>query len=180
MSSDDPTILRRPIPGFSKYAASEDGSIWSYRHSYRYKNRRWKQLKANPQEGGYLRVFLRDHGTTSTVYVHRLILLTFVGPCPEGMEVCHIDGNRSNNRLSNLRYDTRTGNHSDKRNHGTQPMGSRVWIAKLTEVDVVEARRQHRRGAATTAELAERYHVTTSVMYKAIRGDTWKHIDITR
>ena len=41
-----------------------------------------------------------------TRLVHRLVLETFVGAAPAGMEGCHNDGNRFNKRLENLRWDT--------------------------------------------------------------------------
>lgn len=52
-------------------------------------------------------------------YVHILVLTAFYGPCPEGMEGCHHDGDPLNNRLGNLRWDTHVGNVSDSIRHGT-------------------------------------------------------------
>lgn len=43
----------------------------------------------------------------------------FVGPCPEGMEVCHNNGDCTDNRLENLRYDTKSANMLDRVRHGT-------------------------------------------------------------
>lgn len=43
--------------------------------------------------------------------VHRLVLETFVGPCPDGMECDHSDRNRRNNALTNLRWLPRTQNN---------------------------------------------------------------------
>lgn len=51
--------------------------------------------------------------------VYRLVLEAFVGPCPEGMEGCHNDGDASNDRLSNLRWDTKSENQRDLVRHGT-------------------------------------------------------------
>ena len=45
--------------------------------------------------------------------VHQLVLLTFVGPPPDGEEVRHLDGDPTNNALSNLQYGTRTENILD-------------------------------------------------------------------
>lgn len=51
---------------------------------------------------GYLRVKI---GTV--IYsVHRLVLETFVGPCPEGKTCDHINRVRDDNRLENLRWAT--------------------------------------------------------------------------
>lgn len=52
-------------------------------------------------------------------YVHRLVLEAFVGPCPEGHEVCHNDGDPTNNHVSNLRYGTVSDNRYDSVRHGT-------------------------------------------------------------
>ncbi|AUX81960.1 HNH endonuclease [Mycobacterium phage Frankie] len=51
--------------------------------------------------------------------VHRLVLEAFSGPCPPGAEGCHNDGDRSNNRIENLRWDTRTANNIDAVDHRT-------------------------------------------------------------
>ena len=50
--------------------------------------------------------------------VHHLVLITFVGPCPQGLEACHADDDRRNNRLSNLRWDTHQSNIDDKIRNG--------------------------------------------------------------
>ena len=50
-------------------------------------------------------------------YVHRLVLEAFVGPAPDGMEACHNDGDPTNNRLDNLRWDTRSANNTDAVRH---------------------------------------------------------------
>jgi hypothetical protein len=54
-----------------------------------------------------------------TAYVHRLVLKAFVGPCPEGMEGCHWDGDACNNKLDNLRWATHAENVEDSIRHGT-------------------------------------------------------------
>ena len=54
--------------------------------------------------------------------VHRLVLEAFVGPCPEGQEARHLDGDRLNNALENLAWGTRSENAQDRTVHGTNPM----------------------------------------------------------
>lgn len=49
-----------------------------------------------------------------TVTVHGLVAEVFIGPRPEGLDVCHNDGDKSNNRASNLRYDTHSENQKDE------------------------------------------------------------------
>lgn len=66
---------------------------------------------------GYRRVKIG----TKTHKVHRLVLQAFVGPCPDGQQVRHLDGDKENNNLRNLRYGTGAENTADKVRHGTMP-----------------------------------------------------------
>lgn len=75
----------------------------------------------SPTKGGkgYLQVHLSMDGARRFRSVHRLVLETFVGPCPEGMEACHGPGGQMDNRLVNLRWDTSGSNQLDKQRDGT-------------------------------------------------------------
>ena len=67
----------------------------------------------------YWVVTLTDNdGMKSLQYIHRLVRLAFRGPAPKGHEGCHYDGDSLNNRLDNLRWDTRAGNVQDTIRHG--------------------------------------------------------------
>lgn len=57
----------------------------------------------------------RGHSRT----VHSLVAAAFIGPCPQGQEVRHKDGTRTNNTADNLEYGTRTDNLRDAIRHGT-------------------------------------------------------------
>ena len=50
-------------------------------------------------------------------YIHRSVALAFLGETPDGMEVCHNNGIKSDNRLENLRFDTRSKNMLDVIRH---------------------------------------------------------------
>ena len=67
-------------------------------------------------------------------------MMAFIGPRPDGMDVAHKNGIRNDNRLENLRYDTKTGNCADKKLHGTQQYGRQVSTSKLTEEQVMAIR----------------------------------------
>jgi hypothetical protein len=105
--------------------------------------------------------------------VHRLVLEAFIGLRPEGLECCHADGVRTNNRLENLRWDTHASNIADMRRHGTDPSGERHGMAKLTEQDVREIRRRYETGAVSQASLALEFGVTQTCVGNAVRRVTW-------
>lgn len=73
-------------------------------------------LKTWPERDGYLVVKL---GQGRNHFVHRLVLLAFTGPCPDGMEALHDNGVHGDARLSNLRWGTKSENCLDLVRHGT-------------------------------------------------------------
>ncbi len=72
-------------------------------------------------DAGYVMVNLSmPDGTRRHAHVHHLVLDAFVGPRPDGHYGCHRNGDPSDNRVANLRWDTPAGNSADKRVHGTE------------------------------------------------------------
>lgn len=72
------------------------------------------------------------HG--KTYYVHRIIWETFNGEIPEGMEIDHIDTNRSNNAISNLRLTTHRQNCNNKQtlvNKSVSMRGNQYGLGKI-------------------------------------------------
>jgi hypothetical protein len=55
--------------------------------------------------------------------VHVLVAAAFLGPCPDGQEVRHLDGDKLNNCLDNLIYGTRSENNLDTVRHGHHKKG---------------------------------------------------------
>jgi hypothetical protein len=78
-----------------------------------------RNLKPAADRKGYLYVNLWRDNIGATCYIHQLVLRAFVGPCPDGQEIRHLDGNSMNNRLDNLQYGTRSENFLDTVRHGT-------------------------------------------------------------
>lgn len=94
----------RPCVGFPDYHVTEDGRVWSaIKH-------KWRKSHPN-KKSGYLQVKLR--GVSSPAYVHRLVAEAFIGPNPGGMHIDHINRNRQDNRASNLRWVSISGNASN-------------------------------------------------------------------
>lgn len=107
--------------------------------------------------------------------VQWLVLTAFIGPRPPKMDACHNDGDGSNNNLSNLRWDTRSGNFADKNIHGTHQKGSRNGHAKLKESDIPVIRQLHREGSSL-GEIALIFGVAKPTISGIIKGTRWKHV----
>lgn len=101
-----------PVPDFPDYEISNTGLVRSH------KRRRPYILKPGKHPTGYHQVALRRNGHTHVFPIGHLVLFAFRGPCPEGCEMCHNDGDATNDHLNNLRWDTHAANMRDAAHHG--------------------------------------------------------------
>lgn len=169
-------IEYRDIPGKPGYRVGSDGSVWSRKSRGRGGLAdNWHILKVSVHSAGYLVVGLRNGAakTCPVFFVHRLVLESFVGPCPEGMECRHLDGNPQNAALANLSWGTPDENGRDRIRHGTQITGSRVPTSKLTESDIPAIRQLRERGL-TQLEIGMMFNVAPGTISAIERGVTWK------
>lgn len=117
------TELWLPIAGWEGiYEVSDHGNVRSFAKSCVGRHR---NLSKNSQ--GYVLVDLWRNNRSVTKRVHRLVLEAFVGPAPEGAEACHGNGVRTDNRLSNLRWDHRLENMRDVVRHGHHQSANKTF-----------------------------------------------------
>lgn len=134
-----------------------------------------KMLRPCASSSGYPYVNLTRGAHTGKVFrVHRLVAAAFIGPCPDGMEVNHIDSDTSNSRVGNLEYVTRLENiqHAVRHRRMSKP---RARSAKLLEEDVVEIRRSILAGIKAR-DLAKQYNVTPMSISHIKKGNTWARV----
>lgn len=111
-----------PVVGFeSHYEVSNAGQVRS-KDRVGQDGRKLKGRLRSPGSTamGHRQLGLSVNGKLHYRYVHRLVLEAFVGPCPDGMECCHSNGNPADNRVENLRWDTPSANTIDAFRHGTR------------------------------------------------------------
>lgn len=178
MPEFDSTVRYCPVPGFPCYAAGSDGSIWSCSPGCggRWAGK-WRMLK--PIRYGkhpYLTVGLYHDRKQHLLQVHRVVLSAFRGPCPLGMVGCHNNGDTTDNRIDNLRWDTQRSNINDKRAHGTALLGQKHHQAKLTDKQARMIRDDVRAGRATRAEMARRFNLSQACVGYLVNGRTWRHL----
>lgn len=166
----------RDIPGYPGYQASSLGRVRSLDKQVRCNGgtriRKGRVLSPVTHHSGYIVYTLHNGGLQKAVFGHRVVMQAFVGVEPENHVTCHKDGNRQNNRLSNLRYDTRTNNEQDKREHGTyqkEEMNPRA-VFSLRDVQAI---RQLRANGASVKCLAQRFNSRPGHISKICTGYLW-------
>ena len=123
----------------------------------------------------YRSVYVAGNKKRGGRFVHRLVIESFIGPRPEGMECLHKNGIGYDNRLCNLRWGTRQENVDDRRLHGTNTVGEKHPKAILTEQSVMEMRKLAAEGATIT-QLGKMFGVCNAAAAMAINGTNWKHL----
>lgn len=105
----------KQYPLQSKFYVSDTGEVSKHINIGNKNRPQWKPLKQQTNSGGYKYVSVMG----KQQYVHRLVFITHVGPLLDGLVISHIDGNPSNNHVSNLEQVTQKENCARKKSHGT-------------------------------------------------------------
>ncbi len=121
----------------------------------RTRRRRGCVLRTSPGEYGHLTVNLYRNGVARHHGVHRLVLEAFVGPCPEGMEGCHVNSDPGDNRLENLKWDTPKNNQAESHRLG-RAYFSRVKMSPVHAVVAELADELRSEGSVELADVFER------------------------
>lgn len=125
---------------------------------------------------GYHKIMLHRGKEMKSSVIHRWVLLAFKGLPPDSkMEACHNDGNKDNNRLSNLRWDTKKNNKADMHKHGTALVGQKGGNSKLTEKQVIMMRKKHQKGAKLK-HLSTLFSCSISTVWLIVNRKTWSNI----
>ena len=94
------------IEGYSNYLIYDDGRVWS-------KNTN-KFMTAKLKENGYFQLGIRNNNKRKFFLIHRLVALHYIDNLENKPEVDHIDRNKTNNNVSNLRWVTALENSDNK------------------------------------------------------------------
>lgn len=130
-------------------------------------------LKQRINRDGYACVTLYRHNKKKGFLVNRLVCAAFYGAPPDGdYHAAHADGDRGNNRVSNLRWASRSENEADKEAHGTRLRGEDHASSKLTEKDVAAIRAD----ARPQSQIAKDYGVSQSLVCMVRTRKVWAHV----
>lgn len=118
---------------------------------------------------GYLTVRPVVDGKNVQIYLHRLVAETFMGACPDGMEVNHIDGNKANPSLSNLEYVSHSKNGQHAMDTGLNYKGDCHPRVKVTDAQVREIRAARLAGESGVS-VARRFGISSTTVSEIIHG----------
>lgn len=171
----------KDVPGFEGYyQASTLGRVRSVER-IQVRSNGWpykvqsKVLTPTKDGNGYLRTAFSVNSKLTTIKIHRVVAITFLGRTE--LEVNHIDGDKTNNRSTNIEYCTRSENLKHSYRIGLQKprRGSSNNKAKLHEKDIPFIRELFKAGK-TSREIAAIYKMDKTVFLDIKNGKIWKHV----
>jgi hypothetical protein len=163
-------VLWRTIPEYPVYEVSNYGQVKNTRTG--------RILRPSTLMQGYHRISLYNAQTKQKIQrpIHTLVARAFIGDRPQGLQCCHLDGNKNNNSVKNLIYATPQVNSDHKYIHGAVRFGESSPNSKLTSEDVHEMRRLRREERTSIRRLASIYGVGQSTTHRIVTGKSWQHL----
>lgn len=167
-------VIWRTIPKYQLYEANSSGQIRRKQHRD-YPGRPGKILSNFvDKRKGYIRACVNDY----TQSIAPLICQAFHGPKPTPKhQAAHRDGNKSNNRPSNLEWLTQSENYQDQVRHGADRKGERSGQSKLTNEQVRMVRKVVAEGSrGVQRRLSRRLNVSESAISTIVLRKSWTHV----
>jgi NUMOD4 motif-containing protein/HNH endonuclease len=166
-----------PIEGFEGiYEVSDLGRV---RRVFTRKATKYKAghiLTPTRHRSGYRKVILSNAPAKSQRTMHAIVARAFLGPRPDGCDINHKNGNKTDNRADNLEYISRMGNiHHAMNVLGHSNAGERHGQATLTKEKVVAIRSLRERGK-TLSEIANQFGICFQTVSCIARRKSWKHV----
>lgn len=181
----------RTVVGYPDYSISNLGRVRRDTPGRLLKAVVGRILTPSPNPYGYLTVSLCLGPIVRTKPIHRLVVLAFLGPSPEGKpHANHIDGVKTNNCLDNLEYCSpaenqrhaarlgllASGDRSGSRKHPeSRPRGESHGCSKLKEWQVREIRRRRAIGESSV-KLGQEFGVAKITVLRIGKRMIWRHL----
>lgn len=122
-----------------------------------------KIVNGVPNSRGYLRIC--NTKTKTRIFIHREIARLFLGDCPSGYVINHIDGNPLNNNINNLEYISQSDNilHSiivlNKTNTTNNIIANNVCNDYLNNLSITDLAIKYNKHRSTIYRILKKYNV---------------------
>lgn len=133
-------------------------------------------LKVTLTRYGYKTVYISTKELKKMCSVHSLVCECFVGKKPEGLITRHLNGVKTDNRLENLKYGTRSENELDKIAHGSALIGRKHFNCKLSneQCEYIRNRYVNRSQKHGSVVIAKELGVHPTTVEKIAKGSRRK------
>jgi transcriptional regulator of aromatic amino acid metabolism len=109
-------------------------------------------------------------------FAHRVAYRAFKGDIPADTDVLHTCDNKLCVNPSHLFLGTKKDNAQDMKAKDRHLYGELNTEAKLTEKQVLQIHRLYKAGGVSTYQLADRFGVSQSTIWKILKGHRWEHV----
>jgi len=176
----------KPIKGFEEfYLITKDGNIKSVERqiclkTHSYIRREQDIIQAKSLDGYYRIKLYNNTKKTKTISTHRLVALTYLNNPNNYLEINHIDGNKTNNNVTNLEWCSKEQNVKHAYDTGLKKrenyVGEACVFSKLTEQQVLSIREEYKTGTTSYPKLSKKYNTVIGNIESIINRKTWKHV----
>jgi len=176
----------KPVVGFEDcYSVSDLGRVVRTSLTRKRTKSIWRVIAQRIHRDGYVKFHLCKDATRYNPQAHRVVWEAFNGPIPPHMQINHINGKHSDNRLANLEICSASENlkhayrvlkvpRGDLRN-----FGSKNGSSKLTESQVSEILALYMTGKYRQKDLGEKFGVSQRMISLITRREKWQHVAAT-
>ena len=162
--------MKKQVLGFEDYSVDTDGRIFSEKFG------KVRELKGIDNGGGYLQVELWKNGKSKRMQMHRLVAMAFLDNPENYAEVNHKNGIKTDNRLDNLEWCSRSMNQKHAFAIGLKSnKGSKNNASKITDEQAIEIFSRLDNGEQPI-EITKDYPTSRNAITKMKTGRTWTHI----
>lgn len=178
----------KEIEDFPDYMVSNKGRIWTKtriikRPSGNYL-RKGGFMKGRDDTHGYLTVNIRNEKQIKNFKIHRIVAKAFLDNTLNKREVNHINGIKTDNRVTNLEWVTSKENKTHAWKYGfytkqdrSKLSGENNPTSKFTEKQVKEIRKIYSQGGISQKALGKMYGTSQAQIFYIVNRITWKNIE---
>jgi len=158
-----------------RYEVSNFGRIKGFRNGKNFLNKP-RIIKPYLTKKKYKMITFSKNNKNKYMFVSRLVLTAFVGKCLPGLQASHLDGNKTNNHIDNLIWESSKANNARRILHGTSPVGEKNPKCVLTEKKAIKILDLYSSGIKPkdiAKIIGAKLPTVSSVCYR----QSWKYLD---